>query len=192
MATEPQPTIRQISLDDYRQCSETEVQKMKEMEQAVFSMMTSASYFNLVKAVSETINNAMEGITEITRHIRESMPSFEANDVVASALENQDLLLHLGDPLCITALLQPDKNWKHKSVVEQKDERGTHQDHGVQCFTCAEKIKDTEAPCSTAIQQDSKKDELSKVELPGNSTLENSPKITWCWEGEGEGGTMLH
>ena len=110
MATEPQPTIRQISLDDYRQCSETEVQKMKEMEQAVFSMMTSASYFNLVKAVSETINNAMEGITEITRHIRESMPSFEANDVVASALENQDLLLHLGDPLCITALLQPDKN----------------------------------------------------------------------------------
>ena len=109
MATEPQPTRRRISLDEYRQCSqvrEAETQKMKEIEQAVFSMMTSAGYSHLVKTQSETVNNPMEAITEMTRRMRESIPSSKVNDMVVPALENQDLLLQLGDPLCITALSQ--------------------------------------------------------------------------------------
>ena len=96
--------------DEYRhrsQVREAEAQKMKEIEQAVFSMMTPAGYSHLVKTVSETIDNTMKAITEMTRRMRESMPSSEANDVVAPALENQDLLIQLGDPLCITALPQP-------------------------------------------------------------------------------------
>ena len=178
MATEPQPARRRISLDEYRQRSqvrEAEAQKMKEIEQAVFSMMTSAGYSHLVKAVSETVNNPMEAITEMTRRMRETIPSSEVNDIVVPALENQDLLLQLGDPLCITALPQPEKNRKHKSAVEQKDEpkgkkrRGTNQDRGVQRSTCAEEIDESEAPCSTAIQQDSKEDELSSVEPTGKS-----------------------
>ena len=158
---------------------------MKEIEQAVFSMMTSAGYSHLVTAVSETINNPMEAITEMTRRMRELMPSSEDNDVIAPALENQDLLLQLGDSLCITALPQPEKNPKHKSAVEQKDEpkgkkrRGTDQDHGLQRPTCAEKIEESEAPCSTAIQQDRNEDELSKMNCRADRKKysENRPEI---------------